>query len=122
MKPLPFLQPTLSLLANHLDILPASGGATEDLLRPDQDEVEDMLVNAESREVTEFLETPTPNIRDIYRPTPPLYRAEKHLYRLFIDGSLRTYYLATGIEDKRSFPIELAQIGAAVMRRDDSGN
>jgi hypothetical protein len=37
------------------------------------------------------------------------------------DGSLRTYYLATGIEGNRSFPIELAQIGAAVMQRDDAG-
>lgn len=122
MKPLPFLQPTLHLLATNLDVLPAYGGATEDLLRPDQDEVEDMLINADSREVTEFLETPTPSLSNIYRPTPPLYRAEKHLYRFFIDGSLRTYYLATGIEDKRSFPIELAQIGAAVMQRNDQGD
>ncbi len=51
-----------------------------------------------------------------------MYREQKHLYRYFIDGSLRTYYLATGIEGNRSFPIELAQIGAAVMQRDDRGN
>lgn len=122
MKSLSFLEPALTLLADNLDILPATGGAVEDLLRPDVDEIEDMLVNAESREVTEFLETPTPDFRNIYRPTPPLYRAQKHLYRFFIDGSLRTYYLATGIEGNRSFPIELAQIGAAVMQRDDYGN
>jgi len=93
----------------------------EELLSPDVDEREDMLINAESREVTEFLETPTPSPRDIYRPTPPLYRLEEHLYRYFIDGSLRTYYLATGIEGTRSFPIELAQIGASVVRRDERG-
>ncbi len=122
MKSLNFLEPALALLAGNLDILPATGGAVEDLLRPDWDEIEDMLVNAESREVTEFLETPTPDLRNIYRPTPPLYRTQKHLYRFFIDGSLCTYYLATGIEGNRSFPIELAQIGAAVMRRDDDGN
>jgi hypothetical protein len=121
MKPLTFLQPTLVALAQHLDILPAIGGAVEDLLRPDMDEVEDMLVNAATREVTEFLETPTPDSQTFYRPTPPLYRAERHLYHYFIDGSLRTYYLATGIEDERSFPIELAQIGAAVMQRDEVG-
>jgi hypothetical protein len=121
MKPLHFLEPVLHLLHTNLDVLPAVGGAVEDLLRPDVDEIEDMLINAESREVTDFLETPTPDSRDIYRPTPPLYRPQHHLYRYFIDGSLRTYYLATGIEGNRSFPIELAQIGAAVMQRDARG-
>ncbi|MBI2939072.1 MAG: ATP-binding protein [Chloroflexi bacterium] len=108
-------------LASNLDLLPAVGGAVEDLERPDVDEIEDILINAETREVTQFLETPTPDLRDLYRPTPPLFRNERHLYRFFIDGSLRTYYLATGIEVNRSFPIELAQIGAAVMQRDDRG-
>lgn len=122
MKRLAFLEPVLRLLQNNLDVLPAIGGAVEDLLQPDVDEIEDMLINAESREVTDFLETPTPNPRDIYRPTPPLYRSQRHLYRYFIDGSLRTYYLATGIEGKRSFPIEPAQIGASVMQRDERGS
>jgi hypothetical protein len=121
MQPLAFLQPALNLLNTNLDILPAVGGAVEDLLQPDVDEIEDMLINAESREVTEFLEAPTPDPSNIYRPTPPLYRPQKHLYHYFIDGSLRTYYLATGIEGNRSFPIELAQIGAAVMQRDAYG-
>lgn len=116
-----FLQPAIALLNDSLDILPAVGGAVEDLLQPDVDEIEDMLVNADTREVTEFLELPTPDLRNLYRPTPPLFRPQKHLYRYFIDGSLRTYYLATGIEGNRSFPIELAQIGAAVMQRDDRG-
>jgi len=80
-----------------------------------------MLVNAESGEVTEFLETPSPSPSDLFRPTPPVFRAERHLFRFFIDGSLRTYYIATGIEGYRSFPIELAQIGAAVMQRNDLG-
>lgn len=122
MQSLGFLQPAITLLSDSLDILPAVGGAVEDLLLPDMDEIEDMLVNAESREVTEFLETPTPDPRDLYRFTPPLFRPQKHFYRYFIDGSLRTYYLATGVEGNRSFPIELAQIGAAVMQRDERGN
>jgi hypothetical protein len=121
MQPLAFLQPALNLLNTNLDILPAVGGAVEDLLQPDVDEIEDMLINAESREVTEFLEAPTPDPSDIYRSTLPLYRPQNHLYHYFIDGSLRTYYLATGIEGNRSFPIELAQIGAAVMQRDEDG-
>lgn len=115
--------PILNLLADNLDsVLPAVGGAMEDMEIPDVEELEDMLVNRETREVTEFLETPPPTIQNLYRPTPPLFRPECHFYRFFIDGSLRTYYLATGVESNRSFPIELAQIGASVMQRDDRGN
>src|SRR5260370_9994371 len=111
----------LKVPSEKIPILPASGGAVEDLQYPDEEELEDALIHRETRNVTEFAETPTPSIAHLYRPTPPLFRAEKHLYRLFIDGSLRTYYVATGIERQRSFPIELAQIGAAVMQRDDMG-
>ena len=117
-----FLTPMVDILRSKLDILPAVGGAVEDLLAPDIDEVEDMLVNSDNQDITAFLETPAPDLANIYRPTPPLYRAERHFYRHFIDGSLRTYYLATGIENNRTFPIELAQIGAAVMQRNAQGN
>lgn len=119
--PINRIAPALKVLSEKIKILPASGGAVEDLQHPDEDEMEDALMHRDTREITEFAEAPTPSIEQLYRPTPPLFRAEKHLYRLFIDGSLRTYYLATGIEGNRSFPIELAQIGAAVMKRDDRG-
>jgi len=69
----------------------------------------------------DFLETPTPSLDNLYRSTPPIFRKDRHHYQFFIDGSLRTYYLATGIEGNRSFPIELAQIRAAVMQRNDAG-
>jgi len=117
-----WLDPILSVLTQNLRVLPATGGATEYLERPDVEELEDYLVNADTREVTEFLETPTPSLHNLYRPTPLLSRKERSFYRFFIDGSLRTYYLGTGIEGDRSFPIELAQIGAAIMVRDDLGN
>ncbi len=119
--PINVISPALKLLSDKIDILPASGGAVEDLQRPDEDELEDMLINRDSREITAFAETPTPTLANLYRSTPPIFRAEKHLYHFFIDGSLRTYYLGTGIEGDRSFPIELAQIGAAVMGRTDNG-
>lgn len=93
----------------------------EDLQRPDQEEIEDILVNKDMADVTAFAETPEPNPQKIYRPTPPLSRTEKHLFRFFIDGSIRTYFLGTGIEGTRSFPIELAQIGGAVIIREDDG-
>lgn len=118
-----WIGPVLHTLADNLDgVLPASGGAVEDLQLPDIDEMEDMLINGETREVTEFLETPTPDVNYLFRPTPPIFRKDNHFYRFFIDGSLKTYYLATGIEGNRSFPIEMAQIGAAVMQRDNLGN
>src|SRR5947207_6729609 len=121
LTPLTALTPALEVLSKQIKILPATGGAVEDLERPDEDELEDMLINKESRMITTFAETPTPSSETLYRPTPPLFRADRHLYHFFIDGSLRTYYLATGIEGTRSFPIELAQIGAAVMQRDEDG-
>ncbi len=121
MKPLSSLQPVLNVLVSNIDVLSATGGAVENLLIPELEEIDDMLINSESREVTDFLEIPPPDPRNIYRPTFPIYRPQKHLYRYFIDGSLRTYYLAIGIESNRSFPIELAQIGAAVMQRDNQG-
>jgi hypothetical protein len=121
LTPLTALTPALEVLSKQIKILPATGGAVEDLERPDEEELEDMLINKESRMITTFAETPTPSSETLYRPTPPLFRADRHLYRFFIDGSLRTYYLATGIEGTRSFPIELAQIGAAVMQRDEDG-
>lgn len=119
--PINIITPALKLLGDKIDILPASGGAVEDLQRPDEDELEDMLINRDSQEITMFAETPEPTIAKLYRSTPPIFRAQKHLYRFFIDGSLRTYYIATGIEGNRSFPIELAQIGAAVIGRNDRG-
>jgi len=118
-----WINPALKLLSENLDgVLPATGGAVEDMELPDIDEMEDMLINKDNKEITEFLETPTPSINNIYRPTPPIFRKQNHFYRYFIDGSIRTYYLATGIEGNRSFPIEMAQIGSAVMKRDDNGN
>jgi hypothetical protein len=115
------LASVLDVLGQNLDVLPAVGGAVEDLLTTDVDEREDTLINAEARQITEYLEEPPPSAGTIYRQVPPLHRPDLHLYRFFVDGSLRTYYLGTGVEGDRSFPIELAQIGAATLTRDDNG-
>jgi len=120
-NPLGSIIPILDLLGKELKILPATGGAVEDLQHPDQDEIEDALINKDTAEITAFAEVPEPDISHIYRSTPPLFRQEKHLFKFFIDGSIRNYFLATGIEGTRSFPIELAQIGATVVERDDDG-
>lgn len=95
-NPIACLAPALDLLGNSLNILPATGGAVEDLQRPDIDEVEDALINRDAGEVTAFAETPEPSLSSLYRPTPPLFRQEKHLFRFFIDGS----FSETGIPNE----------------------
>ncbi len=111
----------LRILHDNLKILPATGGAVEDLQRPDVDEVEDGLANKELTEISAFAEDPDPTGQPLYISTAPIHRIKDHLYRFFIDGSLRTYYIATAIERDRTFPVELAQIGSACIRRLDSG-
>jgi len=119
-NPLTQVTPILDLLGRELKILPATGGAVEDLQRPDQEEIEDILVDAEANTVTAFAETPKPDPKNLYRHTPPICR-DKKLFRFFIDGSIRTCFLGTAIEGTRSFPIELAQVGAAVIERQQGG-
>ncbi len=109
------------MLAHSCNILPAIGGAVEDLLHPDQEERDDFLINKGGDEVTAFLEDPEPSPSALYRSTPALHRTEQHLFRFFVDGSLRTYHLGTAVEGPRSFPVLLAQIGAAVVARKDDG-
>jgi len=121
-NPLFDLAPLFKVLSEELVILPATGGAVEELQHPDQDEIEDVLIDQEGKEITAFAEEPEPDPSNIYRPTPPLPRRERHLFRFFLDGSIRTYFLGTGIEGNRSFPIEMSQIGAAVVRREEDGS
>jgi hypothetical protein len=59
-NPLGSITPILDLLGKELKILPATGGAVEDLQHPDQEEVEDVLLNKDAGEITEFAETPEP--------------------------------------------------------------
>jgi hypothetical protein len=121
-NPLRQISTTFDALNRYLKVLPATGGASEELIRPDQEEIDDTLIHSSLNRITEFAETPTPSIDSIYRPTPPLFRSENHLFRFFIDGSFRTYFLGTGVEAGRSFPIMLAQIGAAVIFRNGNGS
>jgi len=120
-NPLISITPLLNLIGKEIKILPATGGAVEDLQHPDQEEIEDIIINKDVETVTSFAEFPEPDPQNIYRPTPLISRTQKHLFRFFIDGSIRTYFLGTGIEGTRSFPIELAQIGSAVIKREDDG-
>lgn len=120
-NPLGSITSILEILGKEVRILSATGGAVEDLQHPDLEEVEDFVINNGMENVTAFAESPEPDPKNIYRQTPPITRTENHLFRFFIDGSIRTYFLGTGIEGTRTFPIELAQIGSAVVKREDDG-
>src|ERR1700730_11165712 len=93
--------PALRILAENVSILPASGGAVEDLQRPDADEIEDAEARATDGDVTAIGETQPSRDPLTYIATPPIPRPENHLFRYFIDGSLRTYFIATGIQQNR---------------------
>lgn len=79
-NPLKPIIPLLELLGREEKILPATGGAVEDLQHPDQEEIEDIIINKEVENITAFAETPEPDPQNIYRQTPPLLRTQNHLF------------------------------------------
>jgi len=118
-NPLSHLKPALKVLAHNAEILPATGQAVEDLMRPDQEEVEDEILNNEALRADTLIESPS---REVYRRTPALPRHEHHFFRYFLDGARRSYFIGTALEHERSTPIQVAQIGAAVVHRLDDGS
>ncbi|MGE5446048.1 MAG: hypothetical protein ACM3SR_15885 [Ignavibacteriales bacterium] len=113
------LERILSATAGYIELLPASGGAIEEMTFIDETERDDTKFSTEHLNVDTFLENPTPNWT--YRPLRPLHRKDKHLFRYFLDGSFRHYFLAAGLEHDRSTPIFLAQTSIAILERDDLG-
>lgn len=111
----------LDLLSDNVKILPAVGGAVEYLQRPDADEIDDSLANQDLDLVTEMGETKPPAKATVNIPVPPVLRRERHIFRFFLDGSLRTYFIGTGIERNRDFPIMIAQVGASCIHRREDG-
>jgi hypothetical protein len=118
-NPLAGLRPALEVIAQEAQILPATGQAIEDLMRPDQDETYDLILTGPDDKLLDVL-IEAPN-RATYVETPALYRTQKHLFRYFLDGSARTYFIGTAIEGDRQTPIHVAQIGAAAILREDDG-
>jgi len=106
-----------------VEVLPAVGGAVEDLERPDFEEREDQVLS-EGEKVFEtiFERDPGGAAPRLYRPVPPMSRSEHHLFRYFLDGSFRSYFLGTVLENERESPVHFAQVGACVLRREDDGS
>lgn len=122
MAPLLGVRDVLKAIAEVVEVLPAVGGAVEDLERPDFEEREDQALNQDEKVFeTVFERDPSGAPPRLYRPVPPLGRPELHLFRYFLDGSFRSYFLGTVLEHDRESPVHFAQIGACVLRREDDG-
>jgi len=92
-NPFEGLRAALEVIAQEAKVLPATGQAVEDLMRPDHEEVIDRLRSVEDKVMDVLLETPN---RRPYVELTALHRTEKHLLRFFLDGSAR------GIAARRS--------------------
>jgi len=111
------LQPALEALATEGRVLPATGQAIVDLVSPDLEEAYDRATGGRDEKVTTVWETR----RRLYHPVRPTPRRERHLFRYFLDGSARTYFIGTVLEHERSSPVQIAQVGAAAVHREDDG-
>ncbi len=117
-NPLSNLKPALEVLARNVDILPATGQAVEELLHPDHEEVEDSILSREDKRLEVIGERPN---RDLYVSTLPLPRTERHLFRYFLDGAQRCYFIGSTLEGERTSPIHIAQVGTTIVHRRDDG-
>ena len=109
------LQGVLDLLVAESKVLPAFGRALVELALPDLAEEYDREIHPENR-VQGIWET---DQSELYHSVTPLHRREGHILSLFARGSTRLFFLATLMES--STPVQLAQIGVAVLERDREG-
>src|SRR2546425_4133833 len=108
----------LEVIAQEAKVLPATGQAMEDLMRPDHAEVIDTLRTGDDNVMDVLLETPN---RSPYVELVPIHRSERHPLRYFLDGSARTFFLGDAVEGNRRTPIHVAQVGAVAVVRGDDG-
>ena len=79
-SPLAFLGPAIELIGTNASVLPATGGAFEDMARPDVEEADDRFFGSKEDAqggFQDFAETPAPDWRRLYRPTPPVFRSDR---------------------------------------------
>jgi len=117
--PNPFqpLQKALRTLVDNAKVLPATGQAVIDQVTPDLEEIYDQRTTGEATIQTVW-ET---DARSLYRPIRPIPRSEEHGFRYFVDGSAKTYFIGTLLEQDRSTPVQISQVGAAMVKREDDG-
>lgn len=117
-NPFASLEPALRAIAEGADVLPATGQAQEYLQRFDIDEYYDRVLTKDDKVIRDFQETPN---NRLYVSLEPLRRSDEHVFRYFVDGSVKTYFLGTAVVHDQSTPIMLGQAGAAGVRREDDG-
>lgn len=117
--PNPFtpLQPVLQILATEGRILPATGQAMIDLISPNLEEAYDRATGGRTENVTSVWEVR----RHLYHNLMPIPRAQDHRFRYFLDGSAKVYFIGTLLEHQRSSPVQLGQVGAAAVHREENG-
>src|SRR5439155_18076755 len=59
--------------------------------------------------------------RNLYVDCPTIHREDKHLFRYFLDGSARTFYIGNVVEGDRQTPIHVSQVAAVAVHRDEAG-
>jgi len=116
-NPFASLTPALEVLTTEGQVLPATGQAIVDMSRPDIDEAYDQASGGD-RDIDGLWERTNTSL---YRDVSPIGREERHLFRYFIDGSTKTYFIGTLMEQERSSPVQVAQVGAAGVRREANG-
>jgi len=112
------LQEALQVLADRTDVLPAVGGATEDELRPDAEEIDDERATKDDTLLDEPYEFGNSRA---YVPLTPLPRPQEHVFRYFQDGSMRSFFVGTALEHDRQTPVIIGQVGCAALEREDGG-
>lgn len=117
--PNPFtpLQPVLQILATEGRVLPATGQAMIDLISPNLEEAYDRATGGRTENVTSVWEVR----RHLYHNLTPIPRSQDHRFRYFLDGSAKVYFIGTLLEHQRSSPVQLGQVGAAAVYREDNG-
>lgn len=117
-NPFALLEPALRILTNEAHVLPATGQAMVDLVAPDLEEAFDRVTGGWDEKVTTVWETR----RKLYHDLTPIPRKQEHRLRYFLDGSAKVYFIGTVLEHNRSSPVQLAQVGAAAVFREDDGH
>lgn len=124
MNPFRELELALSALQEHVHILPATGQAVEDMVKPDFEEKADTVRTEEGSKGKGIYEPiiEAPNAKR-YVPVPPPTEPDRSVLRYFLDGSAKTYFIGTAVtENGVASPVHLAQVGAAAVRREDDGS
>jgi hypothetical protein len=116
-NPFAHLEPALRILATEARVLPATGQAVVDLIAPYLEEAFDRVTGGRNENITSIWETR----RKLYHDLVPIARAQEHRLRYFLDGSAKVYFLGTVLEHERSSPVQLAQVGAAAVVRNQEG-